>query len=72
MGGHRKCLGVDHRNIAFVLDIHINVAVAIGNGLFRRPAQVDCANDGTIFRVNHGCVWRGVAEIVNTLIKRVE
>ena len=35
MSSHGKCFGVEHRDIAFIFDIDVHVAVAVGDGLFR-------------------------------------
>jgi len=72
MGSHGKRSCVKHRDIAFIFDIDIHVAVAVSDGLFRSSPQIDRANDRTIFCIDYSCVRHSVAEVVNTLVKRVE
>src|SRR4029077_10217013 len=65
-------LRIDDGDVVLVSDIDINVAAAIGDGLLRHPAEVDCAEHGTIHGVDHGGMGSGVAENVNVLVKFVE
>jgi hypothetical protein len=55
-----------------VSDIDINMPCAIGDGLLRHAAEVDCAQHRTIHRIDHRCMGSGVAENVDPLVEFVE
>ena len=72
MAGHRQRLGVHHGDVVLVFDIDIDVALAIADGLFRRAAEIERADDGAVLGVDHGGVRGTVAEDPDALVERVE
>ncbi len=72
--GHRLH-GVDvHGGDAALGVLHDDVehAFAVADALLGHAAQVDGAEDGAVFRVDHGGVFGGMAEDVDPLIEGIE
>ncbi len=72
MGGYLEGLGVQCGDVVLVFEIDIQMALAVGDGLLRRSAQVECANYGAILGLDHGRVGLAVTENPDPLVKRIE
>lgn len=63
MRGHLEGLDVHDRDIVLVLDVNIQMALAVAGGLLRRAAEINRADDRAVLGVND----RGVGRNVNWL-----
>ena len=66
-------LDIDGRNTALrVLHDHVEHAFAVAHALLRHAAQIDRAEHGAVFGVDHRRVLRRVAEHVDPLVEAIE
>ena len=70
--GYFERLSVHRGDLVLIFQIDPYVAVAVGNSLFRRTAQVERAHDRAILGVDNRGVGGAVAEYPDALVERVE
>lgn len=69
---HLHCLGVDHRYAAWpILENLIHSALAIGDGLLGRPAEIDVAEYGPVLGVHNHKTFGRMAADVDAIVKAV-
>ena len=69
-GGYFERLGVHRGDLVLIFQVDLHVALAVGDGLFRRAAQVERADDRAVLGVDDGGVGRAVAEYPDALVER--
>ncbi len=67
LAGHLERGGVDDGDGVLVFDVDVKMALAVEYGLLGGAAEVDGAEDGTVMRVEHRNVGRGVREDVDAV-----
>src|SRR5205823_6784503 len=64
---------VNSRDTAYrILHDNVEHAFAVAHTLLRDASEIDCAEHGTVFRIDHRRVFRQVTEHVDPLIEGME
>lgn len=72
MAGHGHALRVHYGDVAFVLNVDIDMALAVGDRLLGCASQVDGARDSPVLGIYHGGIGSAMAQDIDAIVKRVE
>ncbi len=68
---HFHRLRIDHRDGVLIFEVNVDLASAVGLGLFRRATQINGAENGAVLIVDDGDVRRAMREFVEAMVKGV-